>query len=65
MKIRITGCDIDVKQKKNDIIDIANGKREFSLYFFITSSASLYSIIDLGFSLLTFNNALLIILLST
>ena len=34
MKIRITGCDIDVKQKKTDIIDIANGKREFSLYFF-------------------------------
>ena len=34
MKIRITGCDIDVKQKKTDVIDIANGKREFSLYFF-------------------------------
>ena len=34
MKIRITGCDIDVKQKKTDIIDLANGKREFSLYFF-------------------------------
>lgn len=34
MKIRITACDIAVKQKASDIIDIPKGKREYTLYFF-------------------------------
>ena len=34
MKIRITACDIAVKQKSSDTIDIAKGKREYTLYFF-------------------------------
>ena len=34
MKIRITACDISVKQKKTDLIDLVKGKREFTLYFF-------------------------------
>jgi AraC-like DNA-binding protein len=34
MKIRITACDIAVKQKNTDIIDIAKGKRDYTLYFF-------------------------------
>ena len=34
MKIRITACDIAVKQKSTDIIDLAKGKREYTLYFF-------------------------------
>ncbi len=34
MKIRITACDISVKQKTTDIIDLAKGKREYTLYFF-------------------------------
>ena len=34
MKIRITACDIAVKQKATDIIDLPKGKREYTLYFF-------------------------------
>ena len=34
MKIRITACDVAVKQKATDIIDIPKGKREYTLYFF-------------------------------
>ena len=34
MKIRITACDIAVKQKSSDIIDLAKGKRDYTLYFF-------------------------------
>ena len=34
MKIRITGCDIAVKQKNSNTIDLAKGKREYTLYFF-------------------------------
>lgn len=34
MKIRITACDIAVKQKSTDTIDISKGKREYTLYFF-------------------------------
>ena len=34
MKIRITACDIAVKQKNSDTIDLAKGKREYTLYFF-------------------------------
>ena len=34
MKIRITACDIGVKQKKTDLIDLVKGKRDYTLYFF-------------------------------
>ena len=34
MKIRITACDIRVKQKKTDLIDLVKGKRDYTLYFF-------------------------------
>ena len=34
MKIRITACDIAVKQKNTDLIDLVKGKRDYTLYFF-------------------------------
>ncbi len=34
MKIRITACDIAVKQKNSDVIDLVKGKRDYTLYFF-------------------------------
>ena len=34
MKIRITACDVSVRQKDTDLIDLIKGKREYTLYFF-------------------------------
>ena len=33
MKIRITACDIAVKQKNTDLIDLVKGKGDYTLYF--------------------------------
>ena len=33
MKIRITACDVSVRQKDTDLIDLIKGKREYTLYF--------------------------------
>ena len=34
MKIRITACDIGVKQKSTDYHQFEKGKRDYTLYFF-------------------------------
>ena len=40
MKIRITACDIGVKQKSTDIINLEKGKRDYTLYFFKSTTLS-------------------------
>ena len=34
MKIRITACNIGVKQKSTSVIDLEKGKKDYTLYFF-------------------------------
>ena len=34
MKIRITACDVSVRQKSTDVIDLVKGSRDYKLYFF-------------------------------
>ena len=34
MKIRITACDVSVKQKSTDVINFEKGKNEYTLYVF-------------------------------
>ena len=34
MKIRIIACDISVKQKDTDLIELVKGRRDYTLYFF-------------------------------